>query len=483
MSNNGLHHNLIPLPQGKNATDFISERHEIVLLFDATKANPNGDPDAGNMPRLQPDSLKGLVTDVCLKRKIRNFFSLYTPDGSPLTNQPADGYRIFVKENAIFKDHLDDVHQRMCRIQFGKLIEDMKAGGYLDEQAVGDIEKTVRFDLFPDKPKEVAKFVLENCKGKLNFASLLTEVCQEMETYQELSLETKEKLKAIQLSDDDKKSEDKLRKAFTDAAKKAAGKGEAKTVEGILKLCFDKCSPQSQIEKNFAELELEKLVREYACKDFIDNRTFGCVISTKGPLEGSFYGQVRGPVQITFAESLDRVLQLDATITRCAVASKEEIENTGSTTATGGNRTFGRKHIIDYGLYRAHIYVSAAFAHKTGFTYHDLDNFLFALKHMFQDDNAAGRTGLRVVGLIDFQHATCLGNAPAHKLFEKVVVEKKNSEQEFPGRLEDYQGEAPADGVVLEEGEGENKRTLVTAKRLAWEIPQKLNTAAQGSLL
>ena len=475
MSNNGLHHNLITLPPGKNATDVINERHDIVLLFDATKANPNGDPDAGNMPRLQPDSLKGLVTDVCLKRKIRNFFSLYTPNGSPLTDQPADGYRIFVKENAIFKDHLDDVQQRMCRIQFGKLIEDLKKRGYLAEQGVGEIEQAVRFELFPDKPKEVAKFVLENCKGRLHFASLLTEVCQEMETYQELSSEIKEKLKAIQLSDDDKKSEDKLRKALTDAAKKAVGKGEAKTVEGILKLCFDKCSPQAQIEKKFAELELEKLVREYACKEFIDNRTFGCVISTKGPLEGSFYGQVRGPVQITFAESLDKVLQLDATITRCAVASKDEIESTGS---AAGNRTMGRKFLVDYGLYRTQIYVSAAFAHKTGFTYYDLDNFLFALKHMFQDDNAAGRAGMRVVGLIDFQHATCLGNVPAHKLFEKVLVEKKDSGQELPGRLEDYHGEAPADGAVMEEGEGENKRTLVAAKRLVWEIPQKLNAAA-----
>ena len=84
MSEIQLHHNLIELPDGKKASDIVSERHDMVLLFDATRANPNGDPDMGNMPRRQPDTLKGLVTDVCLKRKIRNFLSLYNVDGSPI---------------------------------------------------------------------------------------------------------------------------------------------------------------------------------------------------------------------------------------------------------------------------------------------------------------------------------------------------------------------------------------------------------------
>ena len=83
-----LHHKIIELPGKKQATDVVAERHDIVFLFDAMKANPNGDPDAGNMPRTQPASLKGLVTDVCLKRKLRNFFSLYQRSNTCLETTP-----------------------------------------------------------------------------------------------------------------------------------------------------------------------------------------------------------------------------------------------------------------------------------------------------------------------------------------------------------------------------------------------------------
>jgi Cas7 group CRISPR-associated protein Csh2 len=102
-----LHHSLITVPDGKTAADHVAERHDIVLLFDATKANPNGDPDTGNMPRLQPDTLRGLVTDVCLKRKVRNFFSLYNPDGMLRSDPPPTGYEIFIRENAILQQVME----------------------------------------------------------------------------------------------------------------------------------------------------------------------------------------------------------------------------------------------------------------------------------------------------------------------------------------------------------------------------------------
>src|SRR2546428_8558618 len=100
-----LHHGLVELPANKKPSDAVGERHELVLLFDCAKSNPNGDPDTGNMPRVQPDSLKGLVTDVCLKRKIRNFFTLFNPHGrEPRAWQDADGrdgYEIFIREGAV----------------------------------------------------------------------------------------------------------------------------------------------------------------------------------------------------------------------------------------------------------------------------------------------------------------------------------------------------------------------------------------------
>ena len=107
MSIPSLHHELITLPTGKTAGDSVAERHDIVLLFDATKANPNGDPDTGNMPRLQPDTLRGLVTDVCLKRKVRNFFSLYNPDGMLRSDQAPRGYDIFIRENAVLQQLME----------------------------------------------------------------------------------------------------------------------------------------------------------------------------------------------------------------------------------------------------------------------------------------------------------------------------------------------------------------------------------------
>ena len=106
-----LHHSLIQLPTSKRPVDIVSERHEIVLLFDCEKSNPNGDPDTGNMPRVQPDSLKGLVTDVCLKRKIRNFFTLFNPhvdEPSPwLESEDRNGYAVFIRENAILQETME----------------------------------------------------------------------------------------------------------------------------------------------------------------------------------------------------------------------------------------------------------------------------------------------------------------------------------------------------------------------------------------
>ena len=148
----------------------------------------------------------------------------------------------------------------------------------------------------------------------------------------------------------------------------------------------------------------------------------------------------------------------------------------------------GRKHGVDYGLYRCHIHFSPAFAAKTGFTYYDLDNFLFALENMFRDDPASGRF-LRVVGLVDFQHQSPLGNAPAHKLFELVEVTGKkttregkevfeSSGSEFPRSLSDYSGKPPSAELHVKEGKvrtGRNGEGVAVIKTncIVWDIPAK----------
>jgi len=374
----------------KSATDVVVERHDIALLFDATNCNPNGDPDTGNMPRLQPDTLRGLVTDVCLKRKVRNFFALCPP----ITNeQSVPGYSIFVRENAVLQQSMED----------------------------DVIENTAKeiFEKYPDADKGTWKRPPRNKDGK-------------------------------------------------------EGRGATDVIQ--------------------------RAYRDAVCRSFFDVRAFGAVVSTSGPMQGSFYGQIRGPLQITFAESLDKILQLDFTITRCAVASLKEQKNQQAEDEGAANRTMGRKHTVPYGLYRCHIHFSTAFAEKTRFTYGDLDNFLFALTRCLGDYNVDGSAarpgGMRVVGLVDFTHTSSLGNAPAHKVFDLVkVCGKKNesgiftSGSEFPGGLHDYAGSAPdcaiysvpnaygmVEKCVVEKPapkDGNEPHSEITAHRIIWEIQPK----------
>ena len=211
---------------------------------------------------------------------------------------------------------------------------------------------------------------------------------------------------------------------------------------------------------------------------------------------------------------------MDFSITRCAVANEKEAEKKGD-----DNRTMGRKYAVPYGIYRCHIHFSPAFAAKTGFTYADLDNFLFALTRCLGDFNVDGSSarpgGMRVVGLVDFQHKDALGNAPAHKLFDLVNVRGvkicvgddgkpvdpqqpetegrdafigkwvfKSSGSEFPQSLSDYSGGGPDGPIYVQKNDygqviacsvqkpspkgGNDPIAAITARRIIWEIPQVL---------
>lgn len=153
------------------------------------------------------------------------------------------------------------------------------------------------------------------------------------------------------------------------------------------------------------------------CQNFYDIRTFGAVMTTfvKGNLN---CGQVRGPVQIGFARSIDPIVPQEITITRIAITTESDAENKGT--------EIGRKYIIPYGLYRAEGYVSANLARKvTGFSEEDLSLLWKAIINMFENDHSAARGKMAVRELIIFKHDSELGNAPSYKLFEKVKVELK----------------------------------------------------------
>ena len=298
-------------------SDVVGNRHDILILFEVTQGNPNGDPDAGNMPRTDPNTNRGIVSDVCLKRKVRNYCELFMK-GKP-------GFEIMIHQGAVLNDIVNE------------------AEGPANEKAD------------PKKDKD---------------------------GWQEEAL-------------------------------------------------------------------------EYLCHRFFDLRTFGAVISTGNKIfKGSAYGQVRGPVQFTFAQSFDLINPLDITITRCAVADegeKKELESAADQ-VSGENRTIGHKYIVPYGLYAAKAYVSPPFAERTGFTTADLDLLFEALNNMFEHDRSAARGEMVVRGIYDFEHVGTqgpnnaeqnkrearLGCYHAHKLFEGIKV-KLTDGKEFPASFSDYE--------------------------------------------
>ncbi|WP_339639615.1 type I-C CRISPR-associated protein Cas7/Csd2 [uncultured Porticoccus sp.] len=284
----------------------ISNRYEFVYLFDVVNGNPNGDPDAGNLPRLDPETNKGLVTDVCLKRKIRNYVAL-EKENSP-------GFSIYMQE----------------------------------------------------------KSVLNN---------------QHKKAYEALSVEPE--------------------------AKKLP-KEEAKAKE----------------------------LTAWMCKNFFDIRAFGAVMTTEVNA-----GQVRGPIQLAFASSVDPIVPMEVSITRMAVTNVKDLEK---------ERTMGRKHIVPYGLYRMHGFVSAKLAERTGFSEDDLELLWRALANMLEHDHSAARGEMSARKLIVFKHDNAMGSAPAHKLFDLVRIDRVDDEADSPVRcFSDYRvsidSESVPQGVSVQE--------------------------------
>lgn len=183
--------------------------------------------------------------------------------------------------------------------------------------------------------------------------------------------------------------------------------------------------------------------RQYMCEHYYDIRTFGAVMST-----GKNAGQVRGPIQLTFARSVNPVATSEHSITRIAVATPKEAES-----QNGENHTMGRKATIPYGLYVCHGFISVNLAQQTGFTEDDLALFFDALKNMFDLDRSAARGLMSAQKLIVFRHASELGNAPANKLFDLVKVEKTTND--VPRSFKDYavsiNTSALPNGVTVEE--------------------------------
>lgn len=277
----------------------LKNRYDFVLFFDVANGNPNGDPDAGNLPRMDPETSQGLVSDVSIKRKIRNYVAEARAGQA--------GHAIYVTENAI----LNDQHKKA-------------------------------------------------------YAAI-------------------------------RKDDDKIQKAKS-------------------------LSPQSDAEA--AEL------RAWMCANFFDVRTFGAVMST-----GINCGQVRGPLQFVFGRSVEPIMPLEISITRMAATNEAERKKRSEGAdddKRSDNRTMGRKHIVPYGLYRVHGFVNARLAQKTGFSTNDLALLKEALGRMYDLDRSAARGEMAARRCIAFRHDSDLGNAPAHKLFERVTVSRVHNGSSVP---------------------------------------------------
>ena len=271
-------------------------RQDFVMFFDVTDGNPNGDPDAGNMPRVDPETMQGLVTDVCIKRKIRDWVDALRGDEG--------AYKIYVQSG----EALNTKHMR---------------------------------------------------------------------AYDALELTS------------------------------TGSKQDAETVDKA---------------------------RAWMCQNFYDIRTFGAVMTT-----GVNCGQVRGPVQFTFARSIDPVVAMDVTITRVAVTREEDAQVVVSEDGkTSGKQTeMGRKAIVPYGLYRMHGFFNPHFAAQTGFSDEDLKLLWQALQQMWDLDRSAARGMMACRGLYIFSHASKLGDAPAHQLFERIEA-RRRAGVDVPRSFGDY---------------------------------------------
>ena len=327
----------------------LKNRIDFVYIFDVQDGNPNGDPDAGNLPRVDAETGMGLVTDVCLKRKVRNY--VQTAKGQ------ADGYDIYIKERAV----LGRAH-REAFINLG-----IPIGQETKEQIQEDIYNVLS-DLYLPEGISIEE---EEDKFYLILAG---------------DIDKEDIKKWIKNSDLDKNCKKKLNEAL------------------------------KKSKPNKVTQQQQQAGREWMCEKYYDIRTFGAVLSLKSAPN---CGQVRGPIQFTFARSVDAIATAEHSITRMAVATEKEAEKQG-----GDNRTMGRKATVPYGLYVCHGFISANLAHQTGFSEEDLALFWDALKNMFDVDRSAARGLMSAQKLIVFKHDSVLGNAPANKLFDLVKVEK-----------------------------------------------------------
>ncbi len=343
-------------------------RHDFVLIFDVSDGNPNGDPDAGNLPRTDPETMQGLVTDVALKRKVRNFVSLVAED-----EENPERLKIFVEHRGVLNNQIRRAYTE----------QGMEVGVRVEETvATSDVLENLR---------EISATL----PGAFDFTDADEAVEQ-----------------GAKLSYSGELSADELKEAL-DAPGDALNKKTRKFMSDLARRSGKPTKNRDNAEK----------ARRWMCENFYDVRMFGAVMST-----GLNAGQVRGPMQLTFARSVDPVVPQDLAVTRVAVTDEKDREKL---------QTIGRKTLIPYGLYVGYGFYSPHLARDTGVTEEDLRLFWEALVNMWAFDRSASRGQMAPRGLYVFTHERKIGNSPAHQLFERVSLELRDGVAS-PRRFDDY---------------------------------------------
>ncbi len=402
-----------------------TKRMDIVLFFDVRDGNPNGDPDAGNLPRIDPETRHGIVTDVCIKRKIRDYLSTLTGDnGEPLCSiyiqsqaalntlyfQAANVIASYKPENG--KDATEEEKKRRAKDK--RAVEGLLA--VLDEHNDSDsafkeliavpeqeTEQTnfrdwlisIEIDGLEFDPECGVLSYLGEAKAEKDFKALFTR--------DEFNYKPHEQ--AI----------GKLAKLFAKAKKDKKG--------GAL------------------EREARDAVKRKMCELYDDIRLFGGVLTA-----GTNAGQVRGPMQLTFGRSVEPILQMDMAITRCAITKASDWKKKQT--------EFGRKAWLNWAVYRQHGFYNPMLGQQTGITRDDLARFWEALACMFRNSDSASKGEMTMHDIIVFVHDHPRGNAPSHLLFGKVGCES--------AECKSRNGDNEKDGATTIRRDGFDKHYTIT---------------------
>jgi len=359
-----------------------NKRMDFVLFFDVRDGNPNGDPDAGNLPRMDPLTGHGVVTDVCIKRKIRDYFSA------------ALGRPIYIQsENA-----LNNLYYEAAR-----KIREHNSNSEVDESTKKQLEQ---------EAETVAALLVQlNVGDNEKFKTLIEEKESEEETFRDWLEKVSKEIDEIEFDPVNgtlsymgeasaKKTfgKDTFKKLFSDYEPEKY-KDELNELTNLL--------AQAKPKKSGDMRKAREIVKWKMCERFDDIRLFGAVLTA-----GTNAGQIRGPFQLTFGRSIERIFQMDAAITRCAITRAADWKEKQT--------EFGRKSWLNWAVYRQHGFFNPLLGEKTGMEREDLARFWEALACMFRNSDSASKGEMTMHDIIVFVHDHPRGNAPSHKLFEMV---------------------------------------------------------------